>query len=262
MVNDFNFFVDAEITKAKGKGGKYPDELIIQGVASTNDKDSDDEILEPSGFVLDRFLKKGFLNLEHRSKEDMRNIVGEPIEAVIKDNKLVIKGKLYKNNPLAVGIYDTIDMLGKEGSKRKIGFSIEGKALARDGRNPKRITKALITNCAITQSAKNQNTWASIVKGEQVEDYAPNGGQVYLLDVTTDKGHRVVIDKDFNIKVSKAMSTVSAAPLMPESVEKKPKKLKEDFFKNLVTITKGIEQVGLSEKGKKMIKDKLKNILS
>jgi len=264
-MDKFNFFVGADtidIEKAKkGKDG-YPKELIIKGIASTNDIDSDGEVLEPSGYVLDRFLKSGYLNLEHRSKDDFSYIVGEPIGAEVRDNKLHIKGKLYKSNPKARSIYDTINMLKAEGSQRKIGFSIEGKALQRDPTNPKRITKALLTNCAITQAAKNQNTWAEIVKGEQKQDYVTteaNGGQVYLLDITKPDGTRVTIDKNFNIKVDKSMSTSSGAPLMPESVGKKVKKLPSYFKKNIHIIAKGMEENKITEQGIKKIREKLKN---
>jgi len=272
--NNFNFFVECstgkcELSKSKQKDKDgLPDELLIYGVASTNHKDSDGETLEPSGFELSRFLKSGFLNLEHKSKEDLAYIVGEPKDAFIKNNELHIVGKLYKGSDKARNIYKTIKLLEEEGSDRKIGYSIEGKALQRDPSNNKRITKALITNCAITQSAKNQNTWASIVKGEQETDYVPNteanGGQVYLLDVTKPDGTRIRVDKDFHIKVDKAMSTQSGAPLMPESLggkkqKKKVKDLAETFIKNLNIINEGIKKGFISDKGVKMVKNKVKS---
>src|SRR5690606_2837507 len=57
---------------------------------------------------------------------------------------------------------------------RRMGFSIEGKALDRDPLNPKRITKARITGVAITASPKNPNTLMSIVKGEYSDLWVSN----------------------------------------------------------------------------------------
>lgn len=258
----FNFFVSADVIEkgAKDKDG-YPEEMIVRGIASTSDEDSDGETLEPSGYVLDRFLKSGYINLEHKSKDDFRYIIGEPTQAKIQNNKLWIEGKLYKTNPLAKSVYDTIRMLKAEGSNRKIGFSIEGKAIERDPNNPKRITKALLTNVAITQSAKNQNTWADIAKGDQTADYIENvnGGKTYLLDVTTDNGTRIVVDKDFKVKITpKAMGAGNGAPLMPESLGKKVKKLPEDFIKSMQTLSKACEKGKVLSRQKEIIKARVK----
>ena len=43
----------------------------------------------------------------------------------------------------------------ESGSTRKPGMSVEGKALERDKKNPKRVTKALITNIALTMTPVN-----------------------------------------------------------------------------------------------------------
>jgi len=264
--NKFNFFVEATIEKAgkKDKDG-YPEELIISGVASTSDEDTDGETLEPNGYLLDRFVKSGFLNFEHRAKDDPKFIVGEPIDSYIKDNKMFIKGRLYKSKPLARSIYDSIRTLGDEGSDRKVGFSIEGKALKRDPFNPKRITKALITNCAITFNAKNQNTWATISKGQQTEDfvdYEPNGGQVYLLDVTRGDGTRITVDLDFNVKIDKAMSTASGAALIKESLNGKIKKLQPEILKSIMIISESLNSGQIDRRFKSIITEKIRKFVA
>lgn len=265
MSNKFNFFFPVEIEKGKDldKDG-YPKELIIQGVASTNDEDTDGETLEPSGYDLSRFLKYGFLNMEHMAKNNMSNIVGEPIDAYVRENKLFIKGKLYKNNPKAVAIYDTILMLKNAKSDRKVGFSIEGKATLKDPLNPKKILKAMLTHCAVTTSPKNANTWADIVKGQQEKDFVgledTNGGQIYLLDITTPKGVRVTVDKEFNIKVDKAITTESARPLIPESLDGKITDLQGGVFrKNIEAIAKYHKTIGFDKESLGKIRKKIKN---
>ena len=71
--NDFNFFVPIEVIEKskKDKEGKEVKEMYIQGIASTSDKDADDEVLEPSGYILDRFLSGGTINYEHLAKKDV-----------------------------------------------------------------------------------------------------------------------------------------------------------------------------------------------
>lgn len=234
--SDFNFFVpidDENIVKAKPKDGdgKY-DDLIIQGVASDNSEDTDNEMIEPGGIILDRFLTMGFLNYDHMAKSDPSYLIGEPISAKVVNGKLIVKGKLYGHNPLARSVYNTIKMLKKSGSTRKLGWSIEGKSLERSPMNPKRITKALLTGIAITPNPKNANSYADIVKGNYsqplVEEYKfteANGGKTeYLIDITNkETGIRYTIDKNLNLKVEKAISTTTAQPIIREDLERKLK---------------------------------------
>jgi hypothetical protein len=236
--DSFNFFVPIDesffekAAKEQNSDSKY-DNMIIEGVASDDHKDTDEEILEPGGFELDRFLKIGFLNYDHRSKDDSKFIIGEPIEAEIKNNKFLVKAKLYKERELARNLYDTMLILKSNNSDRKLGFSIEGKALERDKINPKRITKALITGLAATFNPKNANSFADIVKGKQKNDFEnytdteiANGGQVeYLVDIfDAAKGLRYIIDKDLKLKVVKSIDTTTAQSVIKEDLEGKKKK--------------------------------------
>lgn len=168
--NNFNFFVPVEFEKA-GTGSDRYKNMIIGGVASTNDVDYDEEILEPGGFDLSVLKVKGTINWEHQAKNSPSNIIGEPINAEVKDNKLFLKAKLYEKMSKARDAYDTMQAMKESGATRQFGFSIEGKPLQKDPSNPKRITKALITNIALCMMPKNSNTWASIMKGVQSEDF-------------------------------------------------------------------------------------------
>ena len=251
MVNiekpDFNFFVPIEcgeeLRKAAKKdrdGGRY-DNMVVKGVASDSSRDTDDETLDPNGFELSRFLKYGWINYDHRAVDSPKFNVGEPIGAEVRDNQLHVKGRLFKGNKLARDIWDTMIMLENSDSTRKMGWSIEGKALERDKNNPKRVRKALITNIALTPNPKNANSYADIVKGEYFDSFvseyryndnmeksiSANGGSVkYLVDVTDHKsGIRYTIDTDLRLKVEKAISTETAAPLVKEDLERKLKVL-------------------------------------
>lgn len=231
--DDFNFFVPLlSIEKGKDKSGN--EVMIVEGVASTSDEDADEEVLLPEGYILDRFKSMGFINWNHMAKGDPSKIIGEPIDCYVKNNKFYIKGMLYPDQKQARDTYQLIQTLKKSGSSRKLGWSIEGKALQRDPHNPKRIIRALITGVAITPTPVNGNTFVDLVKGEQKNDFVnyefdetANGGKTYILDVVTTDNVRVRVDKNFNIIIGKAMSTDSGRALIKESLDKKLIKLKE-----------------------------------
>lgn len=232
MKSNFKFFVPIDsFEKAKDDNGKRI--MKIKGVASTTDEDTDGEFMDPNGFQLDYFTDYGFLNWHHQVKNNPLAIVGEPTKAVIKNNQFHVEGFLYDENPLAKQIYDLGEVLQKSSKKRRLGFSIEGKALERDILNKKRVTKACITGLAITPTPKNAQTLAEIVKGEIHEDDLEfdlikdesNGGAIFIVDVTRPTGERVTVDSDFNIKVHKSLGTDSGSALIPESVEGSTKNL-------------------------------------
>lgn len=170
-MSDFNFFIPVEIVKAKDDKGKM--RMRMRGVASTGDVDDDGETLEASGFDLDMFKKSGFVNWHHQSAKDPLAIIGEPIPdgTLIKNNEFHIEADLYPESEMAQKAYKLQEILEKSGSKRRLGWSIEGKALERDSVNPKRVKKARITGVALTMSPKNANTFANIVKGNVESEF-------------------------------------------------------------------------------------------
>ena len=219
----FNFFLPIELEKA----GKDGDRMVIKGIASTPHKDSQEEILEPSGFDLKRFLSQGFLNWNHLAKSDPSYIVGEPTVAKItKGGELYIEGELYSDSPLAKKVWDLAKTLEKAGSKRRLGFSIEGTATERDFVNPKIVRKAEITGCAITPTPVNINTVMEIVKGETdtlYQDYQfdlmkAEDVECILEGVDEERGVRYVVDRDLNI-IEKSMDSAAVDPLTLEDLE-------------------------------------------
>lgn len=168
--NKFNFFIPA--TFEKGSNG---DDTVmrIKGIASSETEDSDGETLLPSGFDLTPLLSKGFLNYNHQSQKDPSAIIGEPTRAEIINNgkDLYIEGFLYPDSDEARKTFKLAQVLEKNSPNRRMGFSIEGKALEKDPFNPLRITKARITGIALTACPKNANTLLSIMKGEYSEPF-------------------------------------------------------------------------------------------
>lgn len=225
----FNFFLPIEFEKSKNE--KEEEQLIFWGMASDNSKDSEGEILEPSGYELDHFLKYGYFNIDHlyARKGDPKFLVGEPIDAKIKGNELFVKGMIWKDSEMGRNFWEAMKTMKSSGSKRVPGMSIEGKTLEKDPNNPKRITKAKITHIALTMSPINRNSWVEIVKGEQKEDFIPvahnekdvSGGE-YLIQMNN--GDSIItINKDYSIKLEKkkAVDTEGAKSLAKESIKKK-----------------------------------------
>lgn len=169
--SDFNFWIPVNFEKSKNeRTGK--EEMKIRGIASTSDEDQEGEELIPLGFELDKFIKEGFVNWNHQAKSDPSKIIGEPTLAKVDSKgRLYVEAKLYDNHPLAKSVWELANTLQKNNSSRKLGWSIEGKALERDPMNPKRITKAKILGVAVTHLPVNANTILEVVKGQQKEDY-------------------------------------------------------------------------------------------
>lgn len=172
MNNDFRLFFDIDIEKASGTtstedDNRY-DNMIFSGVASDASRDSEGESLDPNGFDYSRFLKSGLINLDHLTTRSPINKsrfwIGEPIDAYVKDGKFFVKGKLWKKSPEARAFWDKALEMRESGSNRKPGMSIEGKALERDPKNPSKVTKALITNLALTMTPVNTKTYVDIEK--------------------------------------------------------------------------------------------------
>ena len=93
----------------------------------------------------------------------------------------------------------------ESGSTRKPGMSIEGRALERDPKNEKHITKAIINNIALTFTPVNFNSYIDFVKGVQVQDFIPIDGSISsnrkngIVFEQMIGNKRIVIDSKFRI---------------------------------------------------------------
>ncbi len=199
---DFNAFIPIEFEKAKinKTDGAAEERLIIKGVASTMDVDSDGEILDPNGFDLSHFMSKGHINWNHQVKNDPMAIIGEPLEAKIVNNQMVVKALLYKDNELAKKVYKIGQVLEKSGSSRRLGFSIEGKVTERDTVNKKYIKKAKITHLAVAPTPKNASTVMDISKGQMGGALEYDEVDGIILQEQHD-GTTVIIKADMSIEV-------------------------------------------------------------
>lgn len=187
----FSFFIPASVVKAeKDKDGKR----WIQGVASTDHTDLQGEKVDQKGIEYDYFLKHGYINDDHKSGPEHK--VGEPVEAKMTKDGFWIKGFLYKGKDRADHWWEHLNSLQQSGSKRRVGFSIQGKVQKRRGN---RIEKCWIQDVAITASPVNTHTWAEIAKSLAHDEWEDKEGD------------------------EKALSTSSGAAMIPESLEGKQK---------------------------------------
>jgi len=156
---DFNFFVPMQKAMPAKVAGDTRDRMI-QGIASTDNIDLQGEIVKQTGLDLKYFLKSGYLNNDH--KPGAENKVGEPVEARITKEGLFVKGFLYKNHKAADGYWELLNaQVADPQSKRRVGFSVQGKVKKRSGNV---VEKAWIQDIAVTTAPINPNTWADLVK--------------------------------------------------------------------------------------------------
>lgn len=154
--NTFDFWVP--ISKAKSdKDGAV---RIIEGIASTADLDLQKETVNQRGIDFKYFMEHGYFNWDH--KPGSKNKVGEPWECRITPKGLYVKGMLYTGKEVADDVWEHIKALEQNpNSKRKMGFSLQGKTVRRNGDT---IVKCWVQDIAITTAPINYKTYLDIVK--------------------------------------------------------------------------------------------------
>ncbi len=172
----FEFFVPAQIIEIV-KGGKKPDargdkttKRWIQGVASTDARDLQGEVVDQNGIDFSYFLKYGYFNNDH--KPGFKNKVGQPTEARVTKNGLWVKGFLFDNHEVADEIWELMHALDSTQADRRLGFSIQGKVKRRQGN---KIAECWIQDIAVTPAPVNTTTWAEIAKSLSAQKWDLSG---------------------------------------------------------------------------------------
>lgn len=244
-MSNFNFWCPVEISKAIDQ--ETGEELmLLGGIASTADEDSDGEFLDPKGFDIKPLIESGMVNWHHQAKTCPATIVGEPLKAEIKKEGLYIETKLYPSSQVARDIWELAKTLDKDSSTRRLGYSIEGKVLERKSENRnspdyKKITRAIITGVAITHQPKNPKTFANIIKGEISDDFSEG-------EETNDSTEKKIKEEEKYYQETgikkKSLDTDAGRPLIKESVDDKLKvttfgksKVMEKLFQDIPGIS-------------------------
>lgn len=225
-INNFNFWCPVEISKAidENTGEEL---MLLGGIASTADEDSDGEFLDPKGFDIQPLLKSGMVNWHHQAKTCPGTIVGEPTKAEIRKEGLYIETKLYPSSQVARDIWELAKTLDADSDTRRLGYSIEGRVVSRksdDKTSPdyKKITKAIITGVAITHQPKNPKTFANIIKGEIDDDLEEEETEEKKTDKKKLSKEEEKYYEGVNMK-EKSLDTTNARPLIKEEVDPKIK---------------------------------------
>lgn len=172
MLDVFHAFLPFEPVGDVADLEKADAEWLIRGIVSSELEDADGDIIVQKGIDWSYFLKSGFLTREHPAMPE--NIIGEPlsVDPVEIDGiaASVLVARLFKDRPLAKGIWESSVGLKKSGSSRKLGLSIEGHVIGqRDG---KRVPTSRVTTVAATAVPKNSITFfdpimASVIAASQ-----------------------------------------------------------------------------------------------
>lgn len=154
----FSFVVPVDLIKSRD-AETHEEIRLIRGYASTEAQDRQDETLVQKGLDISDFVNHGYFNYDH----DNSIIMGYPTENCHIDEKgFWVEGILLKGIPQADRMWELAKALKKSNAPRKLGFSVEGKVLERQGN---RITKAKIYHVALTASPVNTTcSWDAIVK--------------------------------------------------------------------------------------------------
>lgn len=225
-----SFSMPATVTLQKGTNGQDGD-WIIEGLASSADLDKQNEIVISKGLDLSYLQEgRGTFNWNHRGDTDPGAIVGIVTEShLTSDNGLFVRGKLLKSLPKAHDVRNLMNAFAEDAPDRKLGMSIEGKVLQRNGNQ---IVKAWIKAIALTADPVNTKTWVSFAKSMSACTWAPESDPLTQLDPT-------ILEETFMKALSaapgealiKELTTTSdgggtvrgTSPLMEEDLEKNPK---------------------------------------
>ena len=158
MPETFKFHVPIEIIEKATPGGQT--RRVIGGICSTDDLDSQSEVLLQDGLDFGPFLEKGWFNDNHDKATG--GAVGVPVKAELRLLKGGKKGWYVEGDLLGNArgndIWDLAQSLERSDTGRKLGFSVEGQITERDPDDPSKIRKAVVREVAITRCPVNVNT--------------------------------------------------------------------------------------------------------
>lgn len=169
--DDFRIWMPDSVDLVKGAS---EESRKIGGYASTQHKDRQDEVALQKGLDFDEFVNHGWFNDNHSQATSA--VVGVPeMAAYHPEQGWYTEGHLIKGTQRADAIWELAKSL--KPTRRRLGFSIEGKVLAR---RDNMIVKAKIRNVAITNCPVNTAcTWDIISKSMHPDlvdpQYTPEG---------------------------------------------------------------------------------------
>lgn len=232
--------------------------MYIEGIASTDDRDLDNQVLKPSGFILDYFLKSGFITFNHMSSISPDALIGEPVDTKVTGEEFYLKGKLYPWSNLAKNVYTiALNLENDKESDRTLSWSLEGLTLETEN---DMVTKMLVTNVTLCFNPKNfQRTYAKVVKGITIDEVRELRKSLILSPIGSEiidgQKQDIIYSLDFGEK--QMLVTKSFDFIFRENPVLQCSSM-ADIQKAIITIAQGFEE-GFIKKAKK---DELIKVLS
>lgn len=174
-------------TKTKPRLGR------IEGIATSEAMDEDEDIIDQGGLEWDYFIGKGgrrghgLIILEH--PVGVINTIGYPVAIELteidsqvsgrRERATKVTGDLYLEDKFGRVTYNKALVMQRAGDQRRPGFSIEGGVKKREGR---RILKGRVKWLAVTMAPRNHDSWwtpASTGPIQKAEIGAPLQGVPY-----------------------------------------------------------------------------------
>lgn len=179
--NEFSVFVPAALEVIEKAGEDVEVTRPIGGWCSTEELDRQDEIVVAKGLDFSEFVQFGWFNDNHNQATNAA--LGFPRLARLEKGRWWTEGNLIAGYPPADQIWSLAKALAKANAPRKLGFSIEGKVLERDGRN--KILRAKIRDVAITRMPVNTSCSWSVLAKSFAEPAAVEAAALKALTVST-----------------------------------------------------------------------------
>lgn len=159
-----NFNLEMPLVKAEESVHHGEKIRFVSGFASLEKQDQQNETIVQKGIDYQPFLEAGYINWDHGDirQHSPAYLIGEPTRAEIREYQGVpgfyIEGFLYSDKPMADAAWEHLQATSKSISKRRMGWSIQGHALAAtDGK----IMKSVVRDVALTHKPVLKETTVS-----------------------------------------------------------------------------------------------------
>lgn len=172
-----NILFDFPLVKGEGSGPAGDEHWRLEGVASHESKDAQDELVVQRGINFKPLMDYGYINYDHQPGPSY--LIGWPVECHLVNaidvpelqakglsgQCLWVKAELYtdrKLKPVAGDVWDHCQAI--QGTPRKLGWSVQGRVTGRDPLDKARITECEVRHLAVTHQPVHQITFADMVK--------------------------------------------------------------------------------------------------
>lgn len=232
--------------------------MYLEGLASSDHKDLDQQILKPSGFILQYFLKSGLINYNHQTNLSADAIIGEPVDTRIdvKNESFYLKSKLYPWSNMAKEVYRVaLNMQNDKTSDRGLAYSVEGLTLEQED---EKVTKLLVTGCAVTFTPKNNDSFARVVKGITLDEVRElrKGYMLKPIYTEVEKG----ITKEYILNLNVGEDQILVDTNMKFHIRKNPifkASSSEEIQKAIIILAQGVKEGFIKKEKEEELKELL-----